>query len=172
MMKAIFLDRDGTLVKDYADPEWADITQLEIFPDTISALRKIPNYYKIFIVTNQYLIGESIITFSQFMKLHQELILLFEQSNIHIEQTYYCPHARIINCGCHKPETGMINQCLVNYDIDLSQSYFIGDTQSDISLAHAIGCHSIAIREYNSTILPTYYVKNLEDAISLIHRTD
>lgn len=168
MDKAIFLDRDGTLIKDYPDLEWANVVHPEIFPDTITTLRNAPRDYLLFIVTNQYLIGEGIITLNQFLGTHRELISKFEQSDIAIEQTYFCPHARAVPCGCHKPGKGMIEQCLVNYDIDLSQSYFIGDSESDMALAQSVGCIEIAVRDYAGAIQPTYYAENLLDAFAFI----
>jgi len=161
-------DRDGTLVKDYPDADWSNVLHLEISPDTISALKKIPDQYKIFIVTNQYLIGEGIISFEQFLTTHTEFISVLGQSGIYIEQTYFCPHSRSISCGCHKPETGMIQQCLTNYDVNIPQSYFIGDSAGDILLAHTIGCKSIAVRDYASTIQPSQYSHTLEDAVTFI----
>lgn len=167
-MKAIFLDRDGTLVKDYPDADWADVRHLEIYPDTIPALQNIPDHYTLFIVTNQYLIGEKIISYDTFRQLHKAFISQLEQSRIHIQQTYFCPHIRAIPCGCHKPDKGMIEQCLLNYDIDLPNSYLIGDSQSDIVLARNVGCQSIAVRDYQSSVVPTHYAYNLNSAVSFI----
>jgi len=170
MIQAVFLDRDGTLVKDYPDSDWSNVLHLDIFPDTISSLKRVPTKYKLFIVTNQYLIGEGIITFDRFLTTHREFMSVLKQSGIDIEQTYFCPHPRSISCGCHKPETGMIQQCLTNYDIDVSRSYFIGDSSGDISLAHTIGCKSIAVRDYASKVQPTHYSETLAEAVTFIQK--
>ncbi len=167
-ISAIFLDRDGTLVADYPDDDWAKVTSLDIFSDTVPALQNIPSRYTLFIVTNQYLIGENIISYDTFSKLHKDFIAQLKQANVKIEQTYFCPHARDIDCQCHKPSIGMIEQCLLNYDVDLSKSYFIGDSESDITLANTIGCQSIAVRDYQADVVPTHYADNVELAISYI----
>ncbi len=168
MIKAIFLDRDGTLVKDFPDKEWSDIEHLEIFDDTIDALKKIPKDFKLFIVTNQYLIDEGYITYSQFKDAHKEFIKKLSENSIDIEHTYYCPHTRNSNCGCCKPEPGMIQQCLVNYDIDMNNSYLVGNSVADIKLAQNVGLKSILVRDRVEGIEPTYRADNLLEIISII----
>ena len=167
-IKAIFLDRDGTLVKDYEDDQWPLVKKLELFPDTIPALQKIPNDFKLFIITNQYLIQENFITIEQFKKLHRQFFLNLEKNHIHIEQTYFCPHPRSMNCLCRKPGGGMIDQCLTNYDVDLSHSYFIGNSKDDIRLGNDIGCTTIAVRDYQGSTQPDYFSKDLVSAITKI----
>ncbi len=160
-IKAIFLDRDGTLVRDYEDDQWFRVRTLELYPDTIPALQKIPKDFKLFIITNQYLIQENFITLDQFNKTHHKFILSLEKNHIHIEQTYYCPHLRSTNCLCRKPKRGLIDQCLANYDVDLSHSYFIGNSEDDIRLGNDIGCTTIAVRDYSGTTQADYFSKDL-----------
>lgn len=168
MIKAIFLDRDGTLVKDYPDQQWVEINELEIYPDTLEALKKVPKEYKLFIVTNQYLIDEKIITFEKFLRNHKKFVNLLRVNGIVVDQTYYCPHARTMNCHCIKPNKGMIEQCLLNYDIDLGSSFLIGNSEADIKLAKNINCRSILVRDEVSTVQPTFKSKNLEEAVNLV----
>lgn len=169
-MKAVFLDRDGTLVKDYSDERWRTITNLEIYSDTFTALRRIPNDFLLFIVTNQYLIQEGYVSQEQFQNMHKELIKRLASRGIKIEQTYYCPHSRSINCKCRKPGRGMVDQCLLNYDIDLRSSFFIGDSENDVKLAHNIGCTPIAVRNYPASSKPTKYAKDLGEAVDFIEK--
>ncbi len=89
-------------------------------------------------------------------------------SNIRILQAYFCPHARHLPCKCRKPEKGLIEQCLLNYDVDLDCSWVIGDSESDIQLAHAIGSASIAVGEYQSATKPNYVARDLTQAIDFI----
>lgn len=167
-IKAIFLDRDGTLVKDYEDDQWPRVKKLDLFPDTIPALQSVPDEFKLFIVTNQYLIQENFITIEQFTKLHRQFLLELEKNNIHIEQTYFCPHPRSMNCLCRKPGRGLIDQCLTNYDVDLANSYFIGNSEDDIRLGNDIGCTTIAVRDYSGPTPARYFSKDLTGAITKI----
>lgn len=170
--KAIFLDRDGTLVKEYPDEVWATVTALEIFPDTIEALRQVCDDFTLFIITNQCLIQENIFPFEQFIASHKAFIAMLEAAGIHIEQTYYCPHPRDMDCKCRKPAIGMIEQCMVNYEVDLAQSYVIGDSDGDIRLAAAIGATSIAVREYRGTAKPDYYAGDMTSAVEFIGKRE
>jgi len=165
-IKAIFLDRDGTLVKDYEDDQWRRVKTLEIFPDTIPALQQIPKRFKLFIITNQYLIQENFITIEQFKKLHRQFLLNLEKNHIHIEQTYYCPHPRSMSCLCRKPARGLIDQCLTNYDVDLSHSYFIGNSEDDTRLGNDIGCTTIAVRDYSGPTQADHFSKDLIGALT------
>lgn len=170
-MRAIFFDRDGTLVKDYPDEGWRNVETLEIFPDTIAALKSIPPTFHLFIVTNQYLIQEGVVNFPRFLRMHKELVKTFSQAGITIEQTFYCPHARSMSCSCRKPNRGMIEQCLVNYDVDLKASFVVGDSVADILLGKRIGAKTIAVRSYFGKAKPTYYARDLIEAASYIQRS-
>jgi D-glycero-D-manno-heptose 1,7-bisphosphate phosphatase len=171
-MKAVFLDRDGTLVKEYPDEVWATVTSLEIFPDTIEALRQVRDDFALFIITNQCLIQENVFPFEQFISSHKAFIALLEGAGIHIEQTYYCPHPRDMDCKCRKPAIGMIEQCQVNYEVDLVQSYVVGDSEGDIRLAAAIGATSIAVREYHGTAKPDFYASDMASAVEFIRKRE
>lgn len=170
-MRAIFLDRDGTLVKDYPDEEWRNVTELEIYPDTIEALQSIPNHFKLFIVSNQYLIHEGFISFDQFRTAHRQFLHTLKSNGIHIEHTYFCPHARTIKCHCRKPSKGLIEQCLVNYDVELPTSYFIGDSEIDIQLGKSVGSTTIAVRDFGGKSKPTHYARTLREAVKFIVNT-
>lgn len=166
-MKAIFLDRDGTLVKDYPNEGWRKIEHLDLYPDTVEALRKLVEKFTLFIISNQYLIGEGIITQEQFDRLNQEFLQKLSSSGIKIEKTYYCPHARSLNCECCKPKPGLVKQCLKEYDIDLAGSYLIGNTKTDAETARAVNVKPIIIRS-ESKIENTIQAKNLEEAVNKI----
>ncbi len=167
-MKALFLDRDGTLVKDYPDDSWRTINRLEIFTDTIPALLRLQEKFSLFIITNQYLIQEGIISEERFRLTHREFLRELAAAGVKIEQTYYCPHPRSINCGCRKPDRGMIDQCLLNYDIDLENSYLVGDSPVDIKLGKSVGCHTVAVGDYLGREQPIYRAENMRIATDLI----
>lgn len=167
-MNAIFLDRDGTLVKDYLDEEWKGVEKLELFPDTISALSHLQHRFMLFIVSNQYLIQEGYISSQRFMYVHRKFIRELTKQGVRIEQTYFCPHPRSMNCGCRKPGRGMIDQCIVNYEIDLSHSWVIGNSDADIGLGKLIGCKTIGVRDFKGKLKPTYKAPNLTVATDFI----
>ena len=133
-MKALFLDRDGIINIDHSYVyKIEDFEFVEGIFDLVK--RFADNGYLIFIITNQSGIGRGYYTEESFTTLTQWMIERFIQEGIHVEKVYYCPHSPETKCHCRKPETGMIDEAMKSYDIDLSRSWMIGDKQSDIDLA-------------------------------------
>ena len=132
--KALFLDRDGIINVDHGyvykveDFEFAEgiFDLVKLFVDA---------GYLIFVVTNQSGIGRGYYSEEDFTTLSDWMVEEFKKQELKIEKVYYCPHAPEDKCHCRKPQTGMIEQALRDYPIDLVNSYMIGDKQSDIDLA-------------------------------------
>lgn len=138
MKKAIFLDRDGVINvdKDYvfkqSDFEFAE----NIFP-VLKYLQELD--FLLFIITNQSGISRGYYTKMDFHILTDWMLNKFNEHQINISQVEYCPHHPDESCKCRKPEIGMIEKVLKNYDIDLSNSWLIGDRLSDIQCAKNAG---------------------------------
>ncbi|HHX69183.1 MAG: HAD family hydrolase [Miniphocaeibacter sp.] len=140
-MKVAFLDRDGTINKDYKDEQWSKIEEPEILPGSIEGLKYLQNKgFKFIIITNQYIIGENYITTKQYKDFNIKLLEILKDNGINIEDIFYCPHSREEKCNCIKPKIGMIEQANRKYpSIDMSESIFIGDSKCDMELAENIG---------------------------------
>jgi len=136
-MEVAFLDRDGTITKDYKDEDWRFVSQLEFIDGSIDALINIQNKgYELIIITNQYLINENIITLNSYEKLTNKFISKLKENNIDLLDIFYCPHTRTEGCDCLKPRPGLINQALMKYpNIDLEHSFLVGDSLCDMELA-------------------------------------
>lgn len=91
--------------------------------------------YKLVIITNQSGIGRGYYTKEDFDKLTKWMLKQFEEKDIKIEGVFLCPHAPNDSCRCRKPETGMIDQAKGLFEIDLENSWLIGDKNSDIQTA-------------------------------------
>ncbi len=151
MKKIVFLDRDGTISKEYSDEEWKNITTPILLDGTIEGLKTIcDNGYEIIILTNQNLISDGIITEKQFNNYNDKLIEVLSQNGIRILKTYYCPHNDNDNCNCKKPKTGMIDEALKDYNIDIKNSFYIGDSYSDYNLAKKINMNFFGIKGKNN----------------------
>jgi len=135
-MKVAFLDRDGTLIEDYEDEKWREVEEPVFLKGTIEALKEIKQKgYKIIIVTNQYLINERFITFDHYKKINQRFLNYLNTNDIEILDVFFCPHSKEEKCNCFKPKPGLINQALEKYrNIDLSNSFIVGDSKSDVKL--------------------------------------
>lgn len=133
--KAIFLDRDGIINEDFGYVY--KISDFKFTEGIFDTLRYFQNLgYKLFIVTNQSGIGRKYYTIEDFHILNQWMIEELKKEKINISQVEFCPHAPDENCQCRKPKTKMIDNILNNYTIDLENSWFIGDKQSDMECAN------------------------------------
>lgn len=134
MNKAIFLDRDGVINKE---KEYLykieDFEFMEGCFDTLKTLQL--KGYLLFIITNQSGIARGYYTLEDFNKLNSWMLKEFGKQNIKISQVEFCPHISSNNCNCRKPKTGMIDNILKNFEIDLDNSWLIGDKDSDIQCA-------------------------------------
>ena len=135
-MKIAFLDRDGTISKEYPDEEWSTVSEPILLEGTIEGLKKLKNKgYEFIILTNQGLISKGYITEEQYEDYTNKLINKLKDNDINILKVYHCPHSSIDNCNCKKPKTGMIDKALEEFNIDMSNSFYIGDSNSDYELA-------------------------------------
>lgn len=151
MKKIAFLDRDGTISKEYSDEEWKNINTPVLLNNTIKGLKIIKDLgYDIIVLTNQNLIADGIISFKQYEDYNNKLLSILEGNNISILKTYYCPHNDLDNCNCKKPKTGMIDLCLDEYNIDLTNSLYIGDSYSDYNLSKKFNIRFYGIKGKNN----------------------
>ncbi|MCM3759028.1 HAD-IIIA family hydrolase [Sporosarcina aquimarina] len=98
------------------------------------------------ILTHQYIINECYIAEKQYLDITKQMLIKLKRNGIEIHNIYYCSHAKVENCYCNKPKTGMIRQSLKEYpDIDLSKSFLIGDSTVDVELAMNIGINGFGI---------------------------
>jgi len=172
--KALFLDRDGIINIDHGYV--SKIEDFEFTEDIFELLHLfIQKEYLLFIITNQSGIGRGYYTLNDFNTLTEWMLQKLEDQNISIQKVTYCPHAPEDNCHCRKPQTGMIEDILKQYAINLSDSWLIGDKQSDIDLSHnakiqhsiAIGSTTIQNASYQfDTISDCYtFLKNTQDKL-------
>jgi len=171
-MKAVFLDRDGTLIVDPPDLRVDAVEKIKLFPDTIAALKILSKLdYKVFIISNQAGIAEGRISMQDFEFINSKVIEQLAPSGMHIEKTYVCPHDDRENCTCRKPKPGMLLQAAEEYGIDLTDSWMIGDRHTDMQAGHRAGVKTVLVLTGNLPIQSEeadYTADSLEDAISYI----
>ena len=138
---AIILDRDGTLIED---TDYAyKIEDLEILPGVFEGLKLLQKEFLFFIVTNQSGIGRGYYTEEDFHNYNNHLIKLLKGENIEILKTYFCPHLKEDGCTCRKPKTKFITEIINDYNIDIQESWMIGDHPSDIQFGINAGCRTV-----------------------------
>ena len=150
--RAVFLDRDGTINVDTHYPH--DARQLEIIPRSLEGIRilsKLPVH--IIVVSNQAGIALGMFTRDQMSNFNKELRLRVERASGRIDAFYYCPHPEPKNlskgqipCNCSKPAPGLLLEASDDFNIDLSNSFIIGDKTSDIVAGETVGCTGILVK--------------------------
>lgn len=176
MLKAVLLDRDGTLnvEKGYV----FRIEDLELLPGTIEALRLLTSQrIKIFIVTNQAGIAKGYYTEEQFKEITRYMTDLFRDKGITVEKTLYCPHhpegtvpeyTRI--CECRKPKTLLIESVLAENHYQSDEVILIGDKNSDIDAGDKLGLRTYLVLtgyglEHQRDTHATYIAQDLLGAV-------
>ncbi|MFH1654826.1 MAG: HAD-IIIA family hydrolase [Pseudomonadota bacterium] len=181
---AIFLDRDGTLVKEVDLLHRSE--DLELLPFSTPAIKRInESGYLSIVVTNQPVVARNLCSLETLKSIHDKFETLLGKNGVYVDEIYFCPHHpdkgypeenplfKIV-CDCRKPKTGMIMKAASQYNIDLVSSWMIGDSVIDIQAAINAGLRSILLRKnnddknQNTSINPDFICDNLEEAVNVI----
>jgi D-glycero-D-manno-heptose 1,7-bisphosphate phosphatase len=140
---AIFLDRDGTLMRDV--DYCGDPGKVEVFQEAAAALRRLKERgYKLIIITNQSGIGRGYFTENDYRAVEQEFLRQLGAGLI--DASYYCPDAPGKNSVQRKPAPGMVLEAQRDHRLDLARSWFIGDKASDIECGRNAGARTILVQ--------------------------
>lgn len=133
MNKAVFLDRDGTINRDFGYVHEKE--QLEFIPGALDALKKFQQHeFKLIIITNQSGIGRGYFTLQQYKEFEQYMIEQMSNYGVIVNAVYFCPHTPKEHCRCRKPQTKMFEQAAQDFDIEWEHSYVIGDSERDLTI--------------------------------------
>lgn len=177
--KAIFLDRDGTINKYIGFLK--NINEFELLPNVAKAIQKINSSgYLAIVTTNQPVIARGDVTSEVLKNIHDKMETLLGYEGVYLDAIYYCPHhpdkgfeGEIVelkfDCDCRKPKPGMLLKAANDFNIDLNQSWMIGDSKCDILAGRNAGCHTALIcngkaDNYNAEIVGN----DLDDIINKI----
>lgn len=148
--KAIFLDRDGVVNKYVGFLK--NIDDFELVPGIADIIKKINDLgYLVIIVSNQPVVARGEMTFEQLEMVHNKMETLLGENGAYVDGIYYCPHhpdkgfdgeipELKFDCNCRKPKPGMLLKAAQDYNIDLSESWMIGDSKNDILAGKNAGC--------------------------------
>lgn len=171
--KAIFLDRDGT-INEYVGFLRSE-EEFKLIPGVAEAIRKInESGYLAIVVTNQPVIARGEVTVEELHHIHDKMETLLGREGAYLDGIYYCPHhphkgyegeipELKIACNCRKPNPGMILKAAEDFNIDLSESWMIGDGENDIKAGCNAGCKTILIG--NKDVGQTFSSNSLFDAV-------
>ncbi len=144
--EAVFLDRDGVIIEncDNYVRSWDDV---EILPGALDALVKLADsHYKVFIVTNQQCVGKGIVSENFARSINNRLIDIIHDYGGRVDFAQICPHLSSERCECRKPEPGMLLTAANKFDVDLTQSWMIGDAVTDVQAGLAAGTQPLLLQ--------------------------
>jgi len=142
--RAVFLDRDGTIAKDVH--YCSRVEDFQILPTVPEAIRLFNEAgFKVIVVTNQSGIARGYFTEETLAQIHQKMKDELSKYEAKVDGIYYCPHHPDDSCECRKPKTALFHRAAKEHDVDLQNSYVIGDMQMDIDAGKVISCKTILV---------------------------
>jgi D-glycero-D-manno-heptose 1,7-bisphosphate phosphatase len=181
---AIFLDRDGTIIKEVGYLK--SIKGIRMIPRADDAIRIFKDWgYKVVVVSNQSGVARGYFDESVLGIVNDEIIRLFHEKGAEIDAMYYCPHHPDFgspmerNCDCRKPHAGMLYKAEKELNIDLKKSVIIGDKRTDVETGNRLGIISILVltgfgkKEYTTMMskerpVADFVAEDIYDAIHFI----
>lgn len=162
--KAIFLDRDGTINKYVGFLR--NINEFELLDGAADAIKKInASGYLAIVITNQPVIARGEVSFEELERIHNKMETLLGKKEAYLDAIYFCPHhphkgyegerpELKFDCDCRKPKPGMLLKAAQDFNIDLAQSWMIGDGENDIRAGQNAGCQTAFIgnESYGQTV--------------------
>ncbi|HUQ67050.1 MAG TPA: HAD family hydrolase [Flavitalea sp.] len=180
-LKAVFLDKDGTIIPDV--PYNIDTDKVTLSDGVIEGLQLLQSYgYLLVIVSNQSGIAHGYFTEEQLNKVREKINSMCSKMGIYLDGFYYCPHhpegtvqGYTTHCECRKPHPGLLLKAAGDMDIDLSSSWMIGDILNDVEAGNRAGCKTILINNGNETEwqpgdtrIPEFFANDLSEAAKYI----
>ena len=175
------MDRDGTIIEDVGYLNHPG--QIQFIPGSIEAIQKLNVAgYKVIVITNQAGVARGLVSEDMLQTIDKTLHKRLLSGGAHLDGIYYCPHHPEHGyypyrqaCECRKPHPGLIKKAQRDFDIDLSQSYMIGDKATDIEAGHSAGVKTIHVLSGRGTeekpkikSAPIYTTQNLLAAVNWI----
>ena len=146
MHKAVFLDRDGTVVVDRAYLD--NVEGIELLPGVGEALARLAaKGFLLVLISNQSGVGRGYYSREMVDAQHVRLSELLANFSVAFDSIEICPHAPWDNCSCRKPKPGLLKQAASNLQIDLRRSFMVGDKESDVMAGKQAGCQTIFLGE-------------------------
>lgn len=147
MNRALFMDRDGTVMVDVGYPRRPD--DVELLPDAPPTLAKLHDLgFKLVVVSNQSGIGRGLVTADEADAVHERFVEALRASGVELDGAYYCPHAPDEGCSCRKPSPELLERAARELELDLPESFMVGDRDSDLEAGRRAGCRTIPFRSW------------------------
>ena len=182
MKKAVFLDRDGTIIHELDNMRLSDLPRMRFFQkaaESIKILNKLG--FLVIVVTNQPVVSRGWATEKEVDRIHAVLIQRLAKKGAKIDAVYFCPHHPNADipkyrkhCRCRKPNLGMIIKAVKRFNIDLKKSFLVGDRTADIAAGNRAGLKMILVKtgyagkDGKHEGKPDFTARNLKEAVEMI----
>lgn len=167
MNRAVFIDRDGTIAKDV--PYCSRPEDFELLPGAAEGIKLLKeNGFLVIIITNQSGIARGYFTEETLSQIHQKMQMELAQHGACVDAIYYCPHHPDDGCDCRKPKPKLVFQAARDLNIDLSQSYVIGDSEMDTELAKQAGCAGAVRIGHEATAPAVPFATSFTEAVTQV----
>jgi D-glycero-D-manno-heptose 1,7-bisphosphate phosphatase len=173
----VLLDRDGVINRHIPGGYVTCWEEFEFLPRAIEALRLLAESgYRALVISNQACVGKGQVSSRELDLMTHRFLLEVALCGGHIEHVYYCRHKPEDRCSCRKPNAGMLLRARMEYHFLPEETYFVGDSSSDVAAAAAAGCRSILIQRgafleaWDGEKKPTLMASSLYEAVAMILR--
>lgn len=183
--RAIFVDKDGTLVENV--PYNVDPDAIRLAPGAADGLRSLAHAgYRLFVISNQSGVARGLFPIDALDTVERRLRELLESNGISVDGFYFCPHhpegsvaEYAVQCACRKPAPGMLLHAAQDHEIDLERSWMIGDILDDVEAGRRAGCRTVLIDLGHETEwvltrdrMPHHVAGDVDEAAAIIHAVD
>jgi D-glycero-D-manno-heptose 1,7-bisphosphate phosphatase len=175
---AIFLDRDGVINRNRNDHVKA-LAEFEFLPGTLDALRRLARLeWPVVVISNQAIVGRGVVSRQTIDQINTHMVNTVRSVGGRIDRVFYCPHSPEEHCCCRKPQPGLLLQAADEMKLDLAGSFFVGDAESDVMAAKAVGCRPVLVKTgrgagereilRQAQVMGYYLAEDLTDAVNWI----
>jgi len=174
--KAVFIDRDGTInvnVEYLDNPE-----NFQMYPGVGEGIKTLKDHgFQIIVITNQSGIARGYFNKETLDKIHERMKKELSEHETSVDAIYYCPHHPDEKCNCRKPNTGLFDQAVKDYNIDVTESFIIGDRMLDVEAGHKVGLKTLLVPEdkrkveeemKQSNVKPDFYCEDFTKCVKHI----
>ncbi len=170
MKKAAFLDRDGVINRKAPEGEYIlRWEEFQFLPGVAEAIKLLNNSgILVIVVSNQRCVSKGLLSIPDLEEIHRKMQDVLSVAGARLDAIYFCPHDNFPPCDCRKPAPGMLLSAAKEHGIDLSSSWMIGDTNSDMEAGKRAGCKTIKITP-QATIESSSADESADSLLSAVH---